>query len=559
MVNRSHPVRLLLALVLVALLSACGQRVVYVTVTPTPDPAGASVPLPPASDTASGTTNDTATGTGSAPAPATGQNTAPVDAAPGAASAALSASAGRVAFMGPFGQGGPLHAFVANADGTGLTAVSQEQGEGYFPYLSPDGTQVAFVTNTTVDAEIYVADVATGEATNLTNTPGNDTQPIWSPDGSQIAFVSNRGGGDINIWVMNADGSDPRLVVHTPGEDKLGSWSPDSKYIVYSNVNEVGESLWVMDVASGETSPLTEQSGGGTDSAPAWSPDGQAIAFYSASGSQPSQIFTVAPDGSNRQQLTNGTTSAIVPTWSPDGNWLLYTSIAGENRYDIVALNLQTQQSTVVPNVQGFATSWAAASQPLAETGFTQGPAQSGVEVDPAVLEKAYYVGDPNAPITIVEFSDYQCPFCKRWVDETLPQIGPLIEDGTVRLFYVDFPLTIHAQAPAAAEAARCAGELGGPEGYWTMHDALFANMEQWSQPNPNPAFAEIASGVGLDGAALQECVESGRYTADVQAGIAEGTRLGITGTPTFFINGTRVVGAIPFEEFQQYLTPGGQ
>lgn len=585
LVNRSHPARPALAALLIIVtltLVACGGQGPAVNSFATPPAAGSpavsnadqgnmNVPLPPATDDAGALSSEggsTVSPGETTPPVATNATAVPNVNAPADTVASPPdgtlppppATAGRVAFMGPFGENGPLHAFVANADGTGLLSVSQEQGEGYFPNLSPDGARVAFVANTSVDSEIYVAEVATGAVANLTNVTGEDTQPVWSPDGSQLAFVTNRGGGDIDIWVMNADGTDARLVTHTPGEDKLGSWSPDGSRLTYSNISEVGESIWAVDVASGETERLTERADGGSDSAPAWSPDGQRIAFYSTTSTAPSQIFTIAADGSNRQALTDGSTSALVPAWSPDGEWLLYTNITGESRYDLVALNLATGASHPIPNVQGFATSWAAVAQPLADTGFVQGPAQANVAVDPAVLETAYYRGSPDAPITVIEFSDYQCPFCKRWVDTTLPGLEQQIADGTVRLVFVDFPLNIHPQAPAAAEAARCAGELGGSEAYWAMHDTLFAALDQWSgQTAPNPIFAELAAGIGLDGAAMQECLGSGRYTDEVRAGLLEGQRLGITGTPTFFINGTRVVGAIPPEEFQTYLTAGGQ
>ncbi len=119
------------------------------------------------------------------------------------------------------------------------------------------------------------------KATNLTNQSGFDNQPVWSPDGTQIAFVSNRDGGNVDLWLMNADGQNARRLATTPGDDNLGSWSPDGKKIVYSNKDEVGESLWIIDVASGENTRLTESQDGG-DSAPTWSPDGERIAFYSA-------------------------------------------------------------------------------------------------------------------------------------------------------------------------------------------------------------------------------------------------------------------------------------
>jgi serine/threonine protein kinase/Tol biopolymer transport system component/predicted DsbA family dithiol-disulfide isomerase len=468
------------------------------------------------------------------------------------------AEMGRIAFMGPFGQSNVLQAYIINADGTGLTPLTEDLGEGYFPNLSPDGNRVLVIANTTVDPDIFVIDVTSGESTNLTNTPGFDNQPVWSPDGSQIAFVTDREGGDVDIWVMNADGTESRRVARTAGDDKLGSWSPDSKQIVYSNVDENGESLSIINVESGETSPLTE-GGSGVDSAPTWSPDGSTIAYHSSpNASAFPLVYTIKPDGTNREQISHNSGPSLFPIWSPDSQWLVFTSIVGERR-DLVAVDLESYQARVLPNVQGFPTSWRATDQLLAESDYSQGPKQTGVEVTPEVLQAAYRKGSPDAPVKIIEFSDYQCPFCQRWVGDTLPELEPYIEDGTIQLIFVDFPLNIHPQAPAASQAAHCAGELGGSDGYWQMHDALFMSMNEWSgQSQPAPIFNQVASNMGLDGAAIQECVESERFSAVVNAGLQEGVRLGVSGTPTFFINGTRLVGAQPWSAFEPFIKQGG-
>lgn len=545
----------LLVLLAALLLSGCVQeKIVYVPVTVTPGGetaatgGEATVPLPPESAPESEPAAPAATAEPAATAaPANGGVAQP------AQGNLPPASIGRIAFMGPLGQNSVMQVFVANADATGLTSVSEELGEGYFPTLSPDGAKVAFVSNTSVDPDIYLVDIASGESTNLTAKPGFDNQPVWSPDGSQIAFVTDRDGGDIDIWVMDADGANPRRLARTSGEDKLGGWSPDGTQIVYSNQNEIGESLWVVDVESGETTRLTTQEQG-SDTAPKWSPDGELIAYYSAPTSGIPTVYTIRPDGSEQSQVTDGVNPALFPVWSPDSQWLLYTSISGDSR-NLAALNVASNEVVNLPDVQGFPTSWAATGELLADTGFSQGPRQSGVQVDPQVLEAAYKKGDPNAPITIVEFSDYQCPFCQRWVSQTYPQMQPFIEDGTVQLIFVDFPLNIHPQAPAASEAARCAGELGGSDAYWMMHDVLFDGLNAWSgQSQPAPIFNQLASQAGLDGKAIQSCVESGRFAADVEAGLREGIRLGVTGTPTFFVNGERLVGAQPWEAFQALI-----
>jgi protein-disulfide isomerase len=159
--------------------------------------------------------------------------------------------------------------------------------------------------------------------------------------------------------------------------------------------------------------------------------------------------------------------------------------------------------------------------------------------------------GPADASVTIVEFSDYQCPYCLRYFDETYRQIiDNYVEAGYVRYEFKDFPLEqLHPQAQEAAEAARCAGEQGA---YWAMHDQLFDSQESWAgQEDPTPIFVGLARDLGLDDGAVQECLDSGRFTQTVGADLAEGRALGVTGTPTFFINGYPLVGARAYEIFQ--------
>jgi protein-disulfide isomerase len=161
--------------------------------------------------------------------------------------------------------------------------------------------------------------------------------------------------------------------------------------------------------------------------------------------------------------------------------------------------------------------------------------------------------GAADAPVTIVEFSDYQCPYCGRYVVETMPRImAEYVETGQVRYAFKDFPLSFHAQARQAAQAARCAGEQ---DAYWEMHDKIFGSQESWSGNNEAVAvFVEWAAGFGLDQDAFSECLESERHAAGVEADFQEGVSFGVTGTPAFFVNGQLISGAQPFEVFQSVI-----
>jgi protein-disulfide isomerase len=154
----------------------------------------------------------------------------------------------------------------------------------------------------------------------------------------------------------------------------------------------------------------------------------------------------------------------------------------------------------------------------------------------------APFKGAEKAAVTIVKFEDFQCPYCKT-VQPTFPELLKRY-DGKVRLVHKDLPLdAIHPQARQAAEAARCAGEQGK---FWEYHDKLYAN-------SPKASVEELksyAKEVGLNAGSFDQCFTSGKFKGLVQKDLSEGAQLGLTGTPTFFINGREISGAQPVEAF---------
>jgi protein-disulfide isomerase len=154
----------------------------------------------------------------------------------------------------------------------------------------------------------------------------------------------------------------------------------------------------------------------------------------------------------------------------------------------------------------------------------------------------APFKGTERAPVTIVKFEDFQCPYCKT-VQLTYQELLKRY-NGKVRLVHKDLPLdAIHPQARQAAEAARCAGDQGK---FWEYHDILYTN-------SPKAGIDELksyAKEVGLNSASFDQCFTSGKYKGLVQKDLAEGAQLGLTGTPTFFINGREMSGAQPVEAF---------
>jgi protein-disulfide isomerase len=153
--------------------------------------------------------------------------------------------------------------------------------------------------------------------------------------------------------------------------------------------------------------------------------------------------------------------------------------------------------------------------------------------------------GPPNAPITIVEFSDFQCPYCSR-AEGVVAEVLRAYPDK-IRLHYRDYPLPNHADAPKAAEAAHCAGDQGK---YWEMHAKLFAN-----QPSLDvKSLKGYAKALGLDTARFDKCLDSGEKAAIVEEGKKAGTAAGVNGTPAFFVNGVLISGAQPFEAFKTII-----
>jgi protein-disulfide isomerase len=168
-------------------------------------------------------------------------------------------------------------------------------------------------------------------------------------------------------------------------------------------------------------------------------------------------------------------------------------------------------------------------------------PPTVDVAYDPARVK-----GNVNAPVTIVEFSDFQCPYCRQ-AEGTLQAV--LAKYGNkVKLAFMDFPLReIHPRAQSAAEAARCAGEQGK---FWEYHDVLYADQAKLEPP----ALLASARGLGLNEQSFQSCLESGRFKSKIEADLAEGQRAGVSGTPGFFINGVFLSGSQPQAEFEKVI-----
>jgi protein-disulfide isomerase len=189
---------------------------------------------------------------------------------------------------------------------------------------------------------------------------------------------------------------------------------------------------------------------------------------------------------------------------------------------------------------------------PLDESGSQteSGSANENSERVDIDYEDAFFIGDENAPVTIVEFSDYECPFCAKFYSESLSSIKKnYIETGKAKLVFMDYPLEFHPNAQKAAEAARCFAAGGG--NYFDYHDLLF---EKQSSGFSNEKFKKWARDLGADGNKFDICLDSGTYAADVKEDFDYGASLGVSGTPAFFVNGISISGAQPYSVFEKVI-----
>jgi protein-disulfide isomerase len=184
---------------------------------------------------------------------------------------------------------------------------------------------------------------------------------------------------------------------------------------------------------------------------------------------------------------------------------------------------------------------------PAAAPSVPAAPAAAPAIVDIAVASDDRVKGDVDAPVTIFEWSDFECPFCTRFFTDSLSQIdSEYVETGKVKVVFKHFPLSFHANARPAALASECAGDQGK---FWEYHDVLFESGSLSAS-----ALEQHAVDLGLDATQFNACLSSEKYADKVDADTQQGANAGIRGTPGFIINGQAVSGAQPFSVFQQVI-----
>ena len=194
-----------------------------------------------------------------------------------------------------------------------------------------------------------------------------------------------------------------------------------------------------------------------------------------------------------------------------------------------------------------------AEGQRAADAAQANGPALQEVL---AAADASRSKGAEDAPVTIVEISDFQCPFCARFAQETFPALdSAYIQTGQVRMIYINYPLPTHGQAWSSAKAALCAG---AQDAFWPMHDVLFEEQRSWSgQDRPYPLYQSYAERIDIDTGAFGTCMENDQVAQILVGDLVQVTRAGITGTPTFVINNeVALSGHLTLEEMAEHIDP---
>lgn len=175
-----------------------------------------------------------------------------------------------------------------------------------------------------------------------------------------------------------------------------------------------------------------------------------------------------------------------------------------------------------------------------------------GLEDDDPVL------GSEDAPVTIVEFSDFQCPFCRQFFNATFAQLKEkYIDTGKAKLVFRDFPLEFHPAALPTAIAAECADDQGK---FWQFHDVVFQEQSKSGSGTVTygaPELKQWARQIGLDGGTFDKCLDSSKHADEVKRDFEAGQKAGVSGTPSFVINGKLLIGAQPFSAFQEAIEAG--
>ena len=211
--------------------------------------------------------------------------------------------------------------------------------------------------------------------------------------------------------------------------------------------------------------------------------------------------------------------------------------------------------ATLAAAVLALITAASACAQPGGGGAASQGGGRAIPSPD-SVLARSHRSrekGAASATLTVIEISDFQCPYCRQFYEQTYRAFdSAYVKTGKVRMTFIHFPLSIHSQAYPASKAAACAGAQGK---FWEMHDRLFSTQREWSgQADATQRFARFAMDLGLDPAAYRDCVDNDRTAPLIINDVMQAAGAGVTGTPAFVINNRIIPGAVPFADLAREI-----
>jgi Tol biopolymer transport system component len=253
---------------------------------------------------------------------------------------------GKIAFISNRGDDGYFQVYLMDSNGNNVTQLTFDEVNKSTPMWSPDGTKLLYVAdggegpyNTRLHLDIWVIDADGSNPTNLTQSRRDDADPVWSPDGSQIVFTSERVSDSPQLFIMNADGSEVDLISGGYASEYNPTFSPDGKTLAFSSTIFYTLS-WRTGFNFSQVELIDDQFRIGRSIQPVWSPDGEFIAYVRNKNTGQKDIYIVEAEsrGAVITRLTFTATS-IEPAWSPDGQWIIYTSVPEAGNFEIFIMD----------------------------------------------------------------------------------------------------------------------------------------------------------------------------------------------------------------------------